>query len=80
MYDVHNNLAPSNLKNMFKKLSFVHSYRTRSVTMTMNCISHPVEPCDKTRIIHLLENYRRTIDVSAISHGLHQETAESAIM
>ena len=33
---------------------------------------------DKTRIIHLLENYRRTIDVSAISHGLHQETVESA--
>ena len=33
---------------------------------------------NKTKIIHLLENYRRTIDVSAISHGLHQETAESA--
>ena len=28
MYDVHNNLAPSNIKN----ISFVHSYRTRSVT------------------------------------------------
>ena len=28
MYDVHNNLA----KNMFTKLSSVHSYRTRSVT------------------------------------------------
>ena len=33
---------------------------------------------DKTKIFHLLENYRRTIDVSAISHGLHQESAESA--
>ena len=32
MYDVHNNLAPSNNKNMFKKLSFVHSYQTGSVT------------------------------------------------
>ena len=32
MYDVHNNLVPSNIKNMFKKLFFVHSYRTRSVT------------------------------------------------
>ena len=32
MYDVHNNLPPSNIKNMFKKLSVVHSYRTRSVT------------------------------------------------
>ena len=28
MYDVHNNLA----KNMFTKVSSVHSYRTRSVT------------------------------------------------
>ena len=33
---------------------------------------------DKTKIFHLLENYRRKIDVSAISHGLHQESAESA--
>ena len=32
MYDVHNNLAPDNIKNMFTKLSSVHSYRTRSVT------------------------------------------------
>ena len=32
MYDVHNNLAPYNTKNMFTKLSSVHSYRTRSVT------------------------------------------------
>ena len=32
MYDVHNNLAPANIKNMFTKLSSVHSYRTRSVT------------------------------------------------
>ena len=32
MYDVHTNLASSNIKNMFKKLSFVHSYRTISVT------------------------------------------------
>ena len=36
MYDVHNNLAPDNTKNMFTKLSSVHSYpgsyRTRSVT------------------------------------------------
>ena len=32
MYDVHNNLVPSKIKNMFKKLFFVHSYRTRSVT------------------------------------------------
>ena len=32
MYDVHNNLAPDNVKNMFTKLSSVHSYRTRSVT------------------------------------------------
>ena len=31
MYDVHNNLAPYNTKNMFAKLSSVHSYRTRSV-------------------------------------------------
>ena len=30
MHDVYNNLAPSNIKNiiMFKKLPFVHSYRT----------------------------------------------------
>lgn len=26
MYDVHNNLSPGNIKNMFKKLSFVHAY------------------------------------------------------
>ena len=32
MYDVHNNLAPDNIKNMFTKLSSVHSYRSRSVT------------------------------------------------
>ena len=32
MYDLHNNLAPDNIKNMFTKLSSVHSYRTRSVT------------------------------------------------
>ena len=32
MYDVHNNLAPDNIKNMFTRLSSVHSYRTRSVT------------------------------------------------
>ena len=32
MYDVHNNLAPDNIKNMFTKLSSVHSCRTRSVT------------------------------------------------
>ena len=32
MYDVHNNLAPDNIKNMFRKLSSVQSYRTRSVT------------------------------------------------
>ena len=32
MYDVHNNLAPDNIKNMFTKLSSFHSYRTRSVT------------------------------------------------
>ena len=32
MYDVHNNLAPDNIKNMFTKLSSIHSYRTRSVT------------------------------------------------
>ena len=32
MHDVHNNLAPDNIKNMFTKLSSVHSYRTRSVT------------------------------------------------
>ena len=33
MYDVHNNLAPDNIKNMFTKLSSVHNYnRTRSVT------------------------------------------------
>ena len=33
MYDVHNNpLAPDNIKNMFTKLSSVHSYRTRFVT------------------------------------------------
>ena len=31
MNDVHNNLAPDNIKNMFTKLSFVHSYWTRSV-------------------------------------------------
>ena len=32
MYDVHNNLAPDNIKNMFTKLTTVHSYRTSSVT------------------------------------------------
>ena len=32
MYDVHNNLAPDKIKNMFTKLPSVHSYRTRSVT------------------------------------------------
>ena len=32
MYDVHNNLAPDNIKNMFTKLPSVHSYRTRSFT------------------------------------------------
>ena len=32
MYNVDNNLAPGNIKNMFKELSFVHSYRTRFVT------------------------------------------------
>ena len=32
MYDVRNHLAPDNIKNMFTKLSSVHSYRTRSVT------------------------------------------------
>ena len=32
MYDVHNNLVPDNIKNMFTKLASVHSYQTRSVT------------------------------------------------
>ena len=32
MYDIHNNLAPDNIKNMFTKLSSVYSYQTRSVT------------------------------------------------
>ena len=32
MYDVRNNLALDNIKNMFTKLSSVHSYRTRSIT------------------------------------------------
>ena len=32
MYDVHNNLAPDNIKNMSTKLSSVHGYRTISVT------------------------------------------------
>ena len=32
MYEIHDNLAPDNIKNMFTKLSSVHSYRTRSVT------------------------------------------------
>ena len=32
MYDVHNNLAPDKIKNMFTKLPSVHSYQTRSVT------------------------------------------------
>ena len=32
MYDVHDNLAADNIKNMFTKLTTVHSYRTRSVT------------------------------------------------
>ena len=32
MHDVHNNLAPDNIKNMFTELSSVRSYRTRSVT------------------------------------------------
>ena len=32
MYDIHNNLVSDNFKNMFTKLSSVHSYRTRSVT------------------------------------------------
>ena len=32
MYNVHNNLVPDNIKNMFTKLSSVHNYRTRSVT------------------------------------------------
>ena len=32
MYNVHNNLAPNNIKNMFTKLTTVHSYWTRSVT------------------------------------------------
>ena len=29
MYDIHNNLASDNFKNMFTKLSSVHIYRTR---------------------------------------------------
>ena len=32
MYEIHNNLASDNFKNMFTKLSSVYSYRTRSVT------------------------------------------------
>ena len=32
MYDVHNNLAPDNIENMFTKLTTVQGYRTRSVT------------------------------------------------
>ena len=32
MYDIHNNFAPDNIKNMFTKLSSVQNYRTRSVT------------------------------------------------
>ena len=31
MYDVQINFAPGNIKDMFKKLSFVHTYRTKSV-------------------------------------------------
>ena len=38
MYDVHNNLAPDDIKNMFTKLSSVHSYRTRSVTNENYCV------------------------------------------
>ena len=32
MYDIHNNLAPDDITNMFTKLSSVNSYRTISVT------------------------------------------------
>lgn len=32
LYNVHNNLPRGNIKNTFKKLSLVHSYRTISVT------------------------------------------------
>ena len=32
MYDINNNFAPDNIKNMFSKLSSVQNYRTRSVT------------------------------------------------
>ena len=38
MYDVHTNLTPSNIKNIFKKPSSVHSYRTRSVTNSINLL------------------------------------------
>ena len=33
---------------------------------------------DKMKVIHLLEPYRQTIDVSALSHGLHQESAPTS--
>ena len=32
MYDINNNFAPDNIKNVFSKLSSVQNYRTRSVT------------------------------------------------
>ena len=32
IYDIHNNLARDNIKNMLKNLTTVYSYRTRSVT------------------------------------------------
>ena len=48
MYDVHNNLAPDNIKNMFTKLSSVHSYRTRSVTNEIYYVE-PVRTENKKR-------------------------------
>ena len=32
MYDVHNNLAPDHIRQLFKHVSDVHSYNTRSAT------------------------------------------------
>ena len=54
MYDVHNNLAPDNIKNMFTKLSSVHSYRTRSVITNENYYVEQVRT----------ENMKRAFSVS----------------
>ena len=73
MYDVHNNVAPDNIKNMFTKLSSVHSCRTRTVTNE----NYYVEQVNTWKYEASLLNFRR-FDLEQYS-PFYQNTEKKSI-